>query len=559
MWLVIVAFSVVFVALEIGSYTQKSAVWDEPIHVTDGYASLAQRDFRVDPEHPPFLRMWAALPLLAHDVNASDLADIDRTAPATWARTLFSVCERFLYAHNDADRLLYPARFMIVLLGVGLGVLLFLWAYEWLGFRAAIVALLCYTFEPNLAAHASLVTTDFGFTFFMFATIYFLWRASHTWQWGNLAGLVASFALAVASKYSAVVLGPILMLLLGFAAFRRKAITPARAVVLVAVLAATAWLAAWAAYGFRYAPSATPGWLYDFQADPLVQAKVPGLARVITWIDRHHLLPNAFSQGFLFGQAKVQARSVYLAGHISSEGWWYYFPVALLIKTPAALLVIMAIGLVVLARRWESLGLDNVVFVIVPLVVFLGMAMASKLNIGLRHVLPIYPFALLIAAAGARTLKGKAGAAALAALLALAGLEFARTYPDNLAFFNVFVGGPDRGSDYLADSNLDWGQDLKPLKQWMDAGNVSHINLAYFGTAYPPYYGINATLLPGSEFFQPGPNVQLPGYVAISATVLRGVYLGSEERAFYAPFQRLTPVTRVGHSIFVYWVERPWW
>jgi len=93
----------------------------------------------------------------------------------------------------------------------------------------------------------------------------------------------------------------------------------------------------------------------------------------------------------------------------------------------------------------------------------------------------------------------------------------------------------------------------------MDDNHVPQINLAYFGTAYPPYYGMDCTYLPGSEYFQQSPNVKLPGYVAISATVLRGVYLGDRERAFYRPFQNMAPVAIVGHSIFVYWVERPWW
>jgi hypothetical protein len=559
---VLAAFALIFGALEVGSYTQKSSVWDEPIHIADGYASLAQHDYRVDPEHPPFLRMWAALPLLALGVNGVDVAAIDRTAPATWARTLFPYCEQFLYGQNDADRLLYASRFMIVLLGVGLGTVLFLWAREWLGFRPAVVALVCYTIEPNIAAHASLVTTDSGFACFMFATVYFLWRTSRAPGPANIAGLTVCFALAVISKFSALVLAPIVVLLLAFAAVRRSALTPTKAAGLLALLTATAALAVWASYGFRYAPSASPGWLYDFHADPLVQAKVPGLAGVVDWIDRHHLLPNAFSQGFLFGQAKVFTRTAFLAGSISDRGWWYYFPVAFLLKTPVALVVLMAGGLVVVAARWRQLELDAVVFAVLPPAIYLWAAMASRLNIGLRHLLPIYPFALLLVAVAASALlaaRAKAGVLVLAALVALAGVEFARTYPDNLAFFSALVGGPDHGSEYLVDSNLDWGQDLKPLKQWMDANHVSHINLAYFGTAYPRYYGMNATMLPGSEYFQPGPNVQLPGYVAISATVLRGVYLGSEERAFYRPFLNMAPVASVGHSIFVYWVERPWW
>lgn len=557
---VLLAFALTFILLEVASYSQKSAAWDEPIHVADGYASLVQHDYRIDPEHPPFLRMWAALPMATMGAANFDVADIERTPPGTWAWTLYGFCEKFLYIQNDADRLLYAGRFMIVLLGAALGALLFFWAREWLGFWPAVAALAFYTIEPNIAAHAALVTTDFGFACFMFGALYFLWRTCREWRPLNIAGLTVCFALAIISKYSALILGPIVALLIGVAVVRRS-VTAGKAAGLIALLALASWVAVWAIYGFRYLPSASQAWAYDLQSDTQVQREVPKLASVVTWIDRHHLVPNVFSQGFLFGQAKAQVRPAFLNGEINDRGWWYYFPVAFAIKTPIAMLALIAGGLVLVARRWRQLGPQDVLFVLLPIAVYLAAAMATRLNIGLRHLLPIYPLLLMLVAAAAKALldRGRAGVIALAAALAIGVVEFGRNYPDNLAFFNAFVGGPAHGSEYLVDSNLDWGQDLKPLKAWMDDNHVPHINLAYFGTAYPPYYGINATYLPGSAFFEPGGNVQLPGYVAVSATVLRGVYLGEPERAFYRSFASRTPVANIGHSIFVYWVEQPWW
>ena len=136
-----------------------------------------------------------------------------------------------------------------------------------------------------------------------------------------------------------------------------------------------------------------------------------------------------------------------------------------------------------------------------------------------------------------------------------------RVYPHYLAFFNRFVGGPRHGQEYLVDSSLDWGQDLKGLKRWMDKNNVQHINLSYFGTADPGYYKINCTHLPGAPFFAEqfvkGP--ELPGYVAVSATNLRGVYFDERWRDFYKPLLEMEPVAVIGYSIYVYRVERPWW
>ena len=200
-------------------------------------------------------------------------------------------------------------------------------------------------------------------------------------------------------------------------------------------------------------------------------------------------------------------------------------------------------------------------FVVVPVVVFLGVAMASGINIGLRHILPVFPFILLLAAAAAKMLlasPGRLGPAVVAVLLVGGTAEYADAYPHPLGFFNRFVGGPANGYKYLADSNLDWGQDLKPLKAWMAGEGVSHVNLAYFGQADPAYYGIDCTHLPGAPNFAIDliARPRLPGYVAISPTILQGVYAPPFWRLFYAPFKDLTPAVIVGGSMRVYWVDR---
>jgi hypothetical protein len=146
----------------------------------------------------------------------------------------------------------------------------------------------------------------------------------------------------------------------------------------------------------------------------------------------------------------------------------------------------------------------------------------------------------------------------VAGLVLMAG-EFAVAYPSPLAFFNVFVGGPSCGDECLVDSNLDWGQDLKGLKRWMDDNQVQHINLCYFGTALPAYYGIDCTQMPGSGLLAGGAPPQLPGFVAISATNLRGAYFPEQLRQLYLPLLSMKPVTKIGYSIYVYRVEQPWW
>jgi hypothetical protein len=537
----LLVFTAAFVALELNAYTRKSATWDEPMHLTSGYAALAAQDHRIDPSHPPLVRMWAAVPLLFTDHAPLDTRAIDNARGLEWLQGAYGFAHRFLYVDNDADRLLYRARFMIVLLGVALGMLLFCWVREWLGVAPAVVALALYAMEPNIAAHAALVTTDLGVTCFMFGAVYFLWRASRRMTPANAAGVAVFVALALVTKFSAIVLLPILGLLLALAVWRGT-ITGRAAGGLVAMTATAAFAAVWAVYGMRYTPGAAPGWVFRFRE---------------TVLDSAQLLPNAFTQGFIYNQASAGQIAAFLAGEYSSEGWWYYFPFAFAIKTPIALLALLAGGVAVL-RRWPHEAVRP--FIVVPVAAYLAVAMASDINIGIRHILPIYPFVLLIAAAAVAALlrRGRRGAVAVGAMLALLAVEFGSAYPHNLAFFNQLVGGPENGFRYLTDSNLGWGQNLKPLKAWMDEHGVNHINLAYFGQADPDYYMIDATYLPGVPEFaiERVTRPQLPGYVAISPTVLSGVYLAQPWRLFYRPFMDMEPQAVIGNSMRVYWVER---
>jgi hypothetical protein len=566
-------FSAVFLALTVTSFVRTSATFDEPLHLTTGYMQWRDGDFRFDIEHPPFQRMWDALPLLMMGGVQPAERTTDQTDPIRWVQaSQFLYAHDFLYKMNDADRLLYRARFMTALLGIALGILIFCWVHEWLGFWPAVAALGFCAFEPNLLAHSSLVTTDFGVTCFIFGAAYFLWRLSRRISVANVAGLTTFSALALISKFSGVVLGPILIALIAVRVFRsapwpcsvgkpREIASPqgkvAAGAAIVLIVGLFCWGAIWAAYSFRYMPSSTPGWQFQFQKNSDFRAGVPSLTAAAAWIDSRKLLPNAYTEGFLLGQDNALSRSNYLDGRYSLHGWWYFFPVAFLIKTPVSLIALFLAGLVVLAARWREF-LQNGIYIAVPPAVFLIAAMNSNLNIGLRHILPVYPFVVLLATLCVSYVlqaRSKIPVTLLAVLCVFWLFEFARVYPHNLAFFNSFVGGPANGYKYLADSNLDWGQDLKPLKQWMDSKKVDSINLAYFGTADPQYYKISCTYLPGGPFYITRMGLKLPGYIAVSDTILDGVYLNPAGRAYYAQLRALKPVADIGYSIRVYWID----
>lgn len=556
------AFIAVFITASVYAFTGTSATWDEPIHLLDGYASLVRHDYRIDPEHPPLARMLGALPLVGERV-AMDLAPVDAATPFTWAtERLFTFAPSVLYQQNDADTLLYRARFVIVLLGVLLGAIVFFWTREWLGDRAAALSALFVALEPNLLAHFSLLTTDGAMTCFGFATLYMLWRWTRSTSVPALLSCAGAFALSAVSKFTAALLVPTILTIVVVEVWRGR-LSRRDAMTGMLTIAAVTWLSIWAVYGFRYAPSAHPDWLYSFHSNPYVIERTPTLAAAIGYLDDLRLLPNAFSEGFLFGQSRAQLRWAFLAGDYSETGWWYFFPVALLIKSPISLLLLVAGGLFVVTRRRPDRA-DFLLYIVWPPALLFGVAMMTTINIGVRHLLPVVPFLIVIAAAAADHVAGawgERGRYLLAGLVAFWALEDVRAYPHPLAFFNAFVGGPSRGAQYLVDSNLDWGQDLKGLKAWMDDNHVGHVNLAYFGNADPDYYHLSCTLLNGSGPSSAAARIAaptLPGYVAVSETVLTGVYLG-EHRNYYWPLRASPAVASIGHSIKVYWVEKPWW
>jgi hypothetical protein len=559
---VLAVFSLVYALLAWGAVRNQSATWDEPPHLTVGYAALTRGDQL--PDHPPLLRMWAALPLAldpAVRLNASD--------PAYRDGRIQTVSHRFLFRDNDVNRLLPRARGMIIVLGVLTGWVIFLWSRQLFGPIPAGLTLALYTLEPNLMAHNGLVTTEAGLVLFSTGTAWFLWRLAGRLTALNLAGLAGCLAMASSAKFSALALWPAVLLVLGVRAFdrdpwktsrpdrppladRRRKAAAAALIILVATILTVVMI--WAVYGFRYQ---APGFTVPETARITDSGAVE---RVALWARDRHLLPRTFLEGIALNRNQNVARSAYLMGRFGTEGWWYYFPVAFLVKTPVGLILLTALGVWLLALRrvrWRRGWIP-----LVTAAIFLAAVIPSAVNIGLRHVLPVYPFVLLAAGAGLAWLWGdrRRRPALALALLLMAG-DFALVWPDCISAFNFASGGPARGERWLLDSNIDWGQDLIRLKAWMDRTGVDRVNLSYSGTADPAAYGIRCRQLTGAPIFamkEQGPPI-LPGWVAVSLNNLYGLYYSDQVKALYRPLRERPPDARVGRSIKLWWVERPWW
>jgi len=242
----------------------------------------------------------------------------------------------------------------------------------------------------------------------------------------------------------------------------------------------------------------------------------------------------------LVARHNLEGHPTYLFGMHGEKGWWYYFPTAFAVKTPVATLLILVAALVSILRVRRAPAFAYIV-ALVPIAVYLGLTMMTHIDIGLRHLLPIYPF--LFALLGAALAQWRPRYAIVAC--ALLAAESLAAYPNYLAFFNAAVGGPANGPRYLLDSNIDWGQDVLKLKSWMDAQGVKQICSCYFGTAELRYYGIDWSNIPPT----PDRRGEADCFAAISVTPLYGVYVAPGD---YQWLRDLKPVAKIGYSIYVY-------
>jgi hypothetical protein len=324
------------------------------------------------------------------------------------------------------------------------------------------------------------------------------------------------------------------------------------AVVLLGI-GAIALALVWATYGFqaRLANDAEAAASFNWS-----RLERPGAARVVLRaISAAGILPDAYVYGLATVLRDIR-RPAFLFGHISEQGWWYYFPATFALKTPVALLALLALPL--FGRRDEDARRRSLrVFLWVPVALYAATTLAGRINIGHRHLLPLYPFLFVAAgAAGARALEAGRGRRAAVAVL---GLWYAASvvsvHPHYLGYFNELVGGPSQGWRYLVDSNVDWGQDLKALKKWTDAHGVRHLKLSYFGSADPAYYRIPCAMLPSKMHPDPPAfvrDIEAGDVVAVSVTNLHGVYFEGPDRRLMHRLRALTPIDRVGYSIFIY-------
>ncbi len=574
--IVLIVFVLVFGLITVTAFLQKSPTVDEPVHLFAGYSYLKWGDFRANPEHPPLAKLWAALPLLAFDLkDLRQSSNYWNLIPQYSPDAMYTVADaaEMLFVRNNAEAVFFYAKLQMVVLGILLGLFVFRWSKELFGFQAAVASICIYCFDPNILAHSQFVHTDIAFTTMFFIGTYFFWSALDKLSWPNLVFSSLFFGLAAITKYAYLA---VLVVWSGLCLVRIFSLQPQRCTLgtsrevsnrwgktalasgLLVCSVVTAYFLIWLAYGFRFDAIATEG-----RHLPMAQQLPENhyLQGLIIFLTQYHLFPEAWIYGQLYVFNNLQ-RDAYLMGSYSDHGFWLYYPVAFAVKTPVPtlLLFIGSIGLSISKEKSRLSGL----FLLIPVVVYFSLAVWSHINIGLRHILPIYPFLFVLLGSTAWQLwcsgrRVKRGAIMVLSIWYL--WSSINTYPHYLAFFNEIAGGPENGHKVLLDSNLDWGQDLKGLKRWMDDHGVKKNQFLYFGfhsAAEPRYYGIDAVYLPGSwvGYDSVTDNPEAPNYLAISANHLYGHFLRGERRDdFVRPFRSLRPAGNIGHSIFIYRID----
>jgi Dolichyl-phosphate-mannose-protein mannosyltransferase len=517
------------------SKLRESTTSDELVHVTSGYAYWAFNDYRLQPENGNLPQRWEALPLWISGATFPRLEQPYWHVSDAWV-----IGHQFFYeTGEDHFPRLMAARAMAALLGVGLGALIFAWSRRLFGTAGAFVSLVFYVFSPAFLAHGGLATSDVCMAFLMLAAVGAYWRHLNT---PGLLPFLASctvFGLACVAKFSAVLLLPMLALCaLAYALHRRGEY--GSILLSAAGHAIAAWAVIWAFYGFRYSAfnPALPAATQFIQPWDSMYAHTGGAGRLIHRLADLHALPEAFLYGAAYVVETSQVRAAFLNGEYSIGGWRTFFLWAFALKTTLPFMVASVASLGCLARAAAAPRTlrerADALFPFIPLLalfaVYWAFSIASHLNIGHRHLLPVYPVLFILAGFLGRALTGtgRAAAAGVALLLGWHACESLAVAPHYLAYFNELAGGPAGGYRHLVDSSLDWGQDLPGLKAWLDANRRpgEEAYLSYMGTSEPRYYGMPVRRLAYINGFQEDePYVPLhPGLYCVSATMLQQVY-----------------------------------
>ncbi|MDQ3256887.1 MAG: glycosyltransferase family 39 protein [Acidobacteriota bacterium] len=535
--------------------SRKSITIDEATHIPAGYYHLVDGKFRFNNEHPPLIKMFAAVPLLFIQPAAPPLPE---AGPAKSHREYAANAIWSFWGSNTVrfETISFWSRVPMIVIALALGALIFIYTRQLFGPRAAVFAVALFSLEPAVLAHGRVVQTDvpvaLAYLFFFFA----LHAYASVPTMNRAIGLGLASGLALVTKFSMIVIAPILV-----SAFALVWIASPRRGQRRTQLASQAIVAALAALLIINAA-------YYFHSRQLEAAEVEFISvNTPSHFNEVMFSLRAFSKvvptDFLYGIYKVlvlnrKGHPASLLGMYSEHGWWYYFPVAFALKTTLPFLLLCGAALVWAGWRLFVNREKYFFALIIPLGIYTALSMTTNINVGIRHFLPAFPFLFILGGAFLdyllRLQRARRMAIAVVALsLCWMCAETVRAYPHYMSYMNQLAWQHPRWH-YLSDSNIEWGDDVRALAEYLRARDETKVRARLLGgRGILDQYGVEyVDLLPSS------PDVPLPEtrYVAIGASFLSGTFVPFEgARNFFAEYRQRTPEAVFGNSIYLYRVR----
>ena len=563
----VAALLVIFWFSATSAVRRMSQTFDEGFHLFAGWRYVQCRDFGINTEHPPLMKLVAASALRWAGVPAP--AGACGSEPTTKDYG-YGSGEHYLFGQGlDADAVLNRARRGVTIFALALALLTFFFARRLFGYWAGIAALVLVTFDPTVLAHSALLTTDVALCACLLGAVFAVY--CYLERPGLLRLLLCGFALGLvlAAKHSGILVLPISLLLFAFAGLRQRGDSWRWARLggawIVAVVVGVGVL--WAVYGFHF--SGRPGNaamtvpLNDFLAQVRSQGTrgfLPDFA--IPLAARWHLVPLPYLYGLTdVLSIMLPGQPPFLLGKLYPHGEWFYFPVVFLLKNTLPFLALLAIGLVGGGwlrrdaanpdRRWK------LVVLLTPVGVIWAAAMQSGLNIGYRHVLTTFAFLCIAAAGGcvALAVRRPIWTIPVAILLVLHCATSLRAWPNYLPYMNEAMGGSMQSYRYMTDANVDWGQGVLETRDWLAAHGTTNCWLAYDGAVKLSYYHLPCKLLAGNQgdaAAGAAPPATASGTFIISSLAMSGIEWEPGALNPYAEFLRAKPVANIGGAMLVY-------
>jgi 4-amino-4-deoxy-L-arabinose transferase-like glycosyltransferase len=528
--LLLIAVAVGAMVVTVAAMRYNSTTFDEITFIAGGARGFHMGDFAMMPEHPPLMQYMYGLPVYLSG-PAYPVEHIPKGAKLGFAYRYLYAQAFFAMPGNSAERLAFLGRLPAALMVLLLVLATYGFARHRIGPWPALAAATLVALLPDVLAHGGVAYNDLPLALAYLLAVWALDAAVRApgLRTGAAAGLAA--ALAIAVKFSggaAVVVG---LALLGAEATSRW--RDRRWWRQIALAAGAASIAGYLGLVLVYRG--------DFRLTEL-------------WYGLHFTFLHV-SEG--------HGAPAFLLGRVSPNGWWYFFPVAFLFKTPVALhaLALLALLGTFGGRKLRELRplAGQLRAPLLGLVVFTAFLLVSHLDIGFRYALPVLPLLCILVAAGVARLwagSGRAVRVGIAGLLLWNAVAVLSFYPYFLTFTSAYGPGRDRGDEVLLDSSLDWGQGLLALKDFMRQEKIGRVYLAYFGSALPSAYGIDYAPLPSYFPLPPAPRrgreEPTPGFAVISATLLYPLYMSGDP---YARFRRIRPYRILAHDLFVFRVH----